>query len=137
VVFAGPGAVHFCIVKCSRETPDKRYRCMYFKSWCEGAPGEEIGGDEAHRRLDAQNAAEKGELHLMFPAIYHQGGDTTYGQLAYSADGQRFVTPEPLGPGGDPYPAMFGKPDGALLDKLVSDTVGYWRQRENEVKSLA
>lgn len=52
-------------------------------------------------------------------------------------DGRRFVTPEPLGPGGDPYPAMFGKPDAALLDKLVSDTVGYWRQRENEVKSLA
>ncbi len=22
--------------------------------------------------------------------------------------GERFATPEPLGPGGDPYPAMFG-----------------------------
>lgn len=52
-------------------------------------------------------------------------------------DGQRFATPEPLGPGGDPYPAMFGKPDTELLDKLVSDTVSYWRERENEIKSLA
>jgi len=26
-------------------------------------------------------------------------------------EGLRFATPEPLGPGGDPYPAMFGKPD--------------------------
>lgn len=52
-------------------------------------------------------------------------------------DGQRFITPEPLGPGGDPYPAMFGKPDAELLDKLVSDTVSYWRERENQIKSLA
>lgn len=52
-------------------------------------------------------------------------------------DGQRFATPEPLGPGGDPYPAMFGKPDTELIDKLVSDTVSYWRERENEIKSLA
>jgi D-psicose/D-tagatose/L-ribulose 3-epimerase len=52
-------------------------------------------------------------------------------------DGQRFATPEPLGPGGDPYPAMFGKPDAELLDKLVSDTVSYWRERENQIKSLA
>ena len=56
--------------------------------------------------------------------------------LGYT-DGQRFVTPEPLGPGGDPYPAMFGKPDAGLLDKLVSDTVGYWRERENHVKSFS
>ncbi len=51
-------------------------------------------------------------------------------------DGQRFATPEPLGPGGDPYPAMFGKPDVKLLDKLVSDTVSYWCERENQIKSL-
>lgn len=53
------------------------------------------------------------------------------------ADGQRFATPEPLGPGGDPYPAMFGKPDGELLDRLVGDTAGYWREREQEIKSPA
>ena len=49
-------------------------------------------------------------------------------------EGLRFATPEPLGPGGDPYPAMFGKPDPALLDKLVADTVSYWRERESQIK---
>lgn len=53
------------------------------------------------------------------------------------AEGARFATPEPLGPGGDPYPAMFGKPDPSLLDKLVSDTVRYWREREDMIKAQA
>lgn len=44
-----------------------------------------------------------------------------------------FVTPEPLGPGGDPYPAMHGKPDPKLLDKLVNQTAEYFRQRESEL----
>lgn len=44
-----------------------------------------------------------------------------------------FVTPEPLGPGGDPYPAMNGKPDPASLDKLVMDTANYFREREQVV----
>ena len=61
VVFAGPGASHFCVVSCPHETPDKRYRCMCFKAWCEGEPGEELDSDEAHRRLDAQNTAKAGE----------------------------------------------------------------------------
>ena len=42
-----------------------------------------------------------------------------------------YVTPEPLGPGGDPYPAMHGKPDGKLLDKIVSQTITYFRERES------
>lgn len=41
-----------------------------------------------------------------------------------------YVTPEPLGPGGDPYPAMHGKPDKKLLDKMVSQTARYFRERE-------
>lgn len=41
-----------------------------------------------------------------------------------------FVTPEPLGPGGDPYPAMHGMPDGNLLDALVEQTVSTFRERE-------
>ncbi|HEY0826878.1 MAG TPA: TIM barrel protein, partial [Bacilli bacterium] len=42
----------------------------------------------------------------------------------------RYVTPEPLGPGGDPYPAMNGKPDKAVLEKLVQQTAVYFRERE-------
>jgi sugar phosphate isomerase/epimerase len=41
-----------------------------------------------------------------------------------------FVTPEPLGPGGDPYPAMYGRPNPKLLDRLVNKTARYFRQRE-------
>jgi D-psicose/D-tagatose/L-ribulose 3-epimerase len=44
-----------------------------------------------------------------------------------------FITPEPLGPGGDPYPAMYGKPDPKAIDKLVNTTVKYFRERENTV----
>lgn len=49
--------------------------------------------------------------------------------IGYNVEG-RYVTPEPLGPGGDPYPAMFGRPDKAVLDALVQDTVTYFRERE-------
>jgi len=41
-----------------------------------------------------------------------------------------YVTPEPLGPGGDPYPAMHGKPDPGLLDEMVNKTAAYIRERE-------
>jgi len=41
-----------------------------------------------------------------------------------------FVTPEPLGPGGDPYPAMNGKPDPKLLDALVINSASYFYERE-------
>jgi len=44
-----------------------------------------------------------------------------------------FVTPEPLGPGGDPYPAMHGKPNPATLDHLVQQTARYFREREEAV----
>ena len=44
-----------------------------------------------------------------------------------------FVTPEPLGPGGDPYPAMYGKPDPAVLEHLVGQTVKVFREREEAV----
>ena len=49
--------------------------------------------------------------------------------IGYNQDG-KFVTPEPLGPGGDPYPAMYGKPNKELLDKLVQQTAKYFRERE-------
>lgn len=41
-----------------------------------------------------------------------------------------FVTPEPLGPGGDPYPAQNAKTPPEVLDKLVFDSVRYFRERE-------
>ena len=44
-----------------------------------------------------------------------------------------YVTPEPLGPGGDPYPAMNGKPDPATLKHLVQQTARYFREREASV----
>ena len=48
-------------------------------------------------------------------------------------EGECYVTPEPLGPGGDPYPAMYGKPDSKKLDDLVNQTVSYFRQREDDL----
>lgn len=45
----------------------------------------------------------------------------------------KYVTPEPLGPGGDPYPALYGKPDPSALDHLVFQTVNYFRTREEEL----
>ena len=48
-----------------------------------------------------------------------------------------FVTPEPLGPGGDPYPAMNGIPEPAALDRLVNDTAAYFREREEAVLKLS
>jgi D-psicose/D-tagatose/L-ribulose 3-epimerase len=47
-----------------------------------------------------------------------------------------FVTPEPLGPGGDPYPAMHGRPDRAALDRLVERTATYFREREDAVLQM-
>lgn len=49
--------------------------------------------------------------------------------LGFNEEG-KYVTPEPLGPGGDPYPAMHGNPDPALLDRMVSQTASYFRERE-------
>jgi D-psicose/D-tagatose/L-ribulose 3-epimerase len=45
----------------------------------------------------------------------------------------KFATPEPLGPGGNPYPAMYGKPDPAMLDRMVTQTARYFREREEAV----
>ena len=55
--------------------------------------------------------------------------------IGYNREG-RYVTPEPLGAGGDPYPAMYGKPDKEKLDKLVMSSAAYFRQREDAVLNL-
>jgi D-psicose/D-tagatose/L-ribulose 3-epimerase len=44
-----------------------------------------------------------------------------------------YITFEPLGPGGDPYPAMYGIPDTAKLDALVNDSVRYVRDVEEMI----
>ncbi len=54
--------------------------------------------------------------------------------LGYNRPGCYF-TPEPLGPGGDPYPAMHGRSDPATLDALVRQTATYFREREETVLS--
>ena len=56
--------------------------------------------------------------------------------IGYNNDDSCFLSPEPLGPGGDPYPAMYGSPDPLKLDSLVKDSVEYFREREEEVLSL-
>jgi len=56
--------------------------------------------------------------------------------IGYNNDDSCFLTPEPLGPGGDPYPALYGKPDSSSLDNLVKKTAEYFRARENEVLCL-
>ena len=55
--------------------------------------------------------------------------------LQYNAQ-DRFATPEPLGPGGNPYPAMYGQPDQARLDRWVTDTANDFRAREAAILSL-
>ena len=55
--------------------------------------------------------------------------------VGFNAPG-KFVTPEPLGPGGDPYPAMYGRPDKKALDRLVTKTAKYFREREEAVLGL-
>ncbi|MBT2725831.1 sugar phosphate isomerase/epimerase [Bacillus sp. ISL-75] len=50
--------------------------------------------------------------------------------ISYNQEG-RFITAEPLGPGGDPYPAMNSIPDPKKLDHLVAQTAAYFRKREN------
>ncbi len=55
--------------------------------------------------------------------------------LGYNREGH-YVTPEPLGPGGDPYPAMYGKPDKSKLDRMVQQSAAYFREREEVLLAL-
>ncbi len=48
--------------------------------------------------------------------------------------GELYATAEPLGPGGNPYPAMHGDPDPDQLNDLVNKTFNYFRARESAVK---
>lgn len=55
--------------------------------------------------------------------------------IGYNRPGH-FCTPEPLGPGGDPYPSMYGMPDPKKLDQLVEKTACTFRQRETAIKTV-
>jgi D-psicose/D-tagatose/L-ribulose 3-epimerase len=63
------------------------------------------------------------DLDTLIMALYVTG---------YNCQG-RYVTPEPLGPGAEPYPAMNGKPDPRALDALVTQSAAYFREREEEL----
>jgi D-psicose/D-tagatose/L-ribulose 3-epimerase len=63
------------------------------------------------------------DLDLVLMALYVVGYD----------EGERFCTPEPLGPGGDPYPQMWGNPDPEMLDQLVAQTASCFYEREQEI----
>ncbi len=52
--------------------------------------------------------------------------------IGYNND-RCFVTPEPLGPGGDPYPAQNSIPDPEKRWTLVHDTASYFKEREAEL----
>lgn len=52
--------------------------------------------------------------------------------IGYNRAG-RYVTFEPLGPGGDPYPAMYGRAHSPKLDALVMDSIRYFRDCEEMV----
>ncbi|MCL4385716.1 MAG: sugar phosphate isomerase/epimerase [Cyanobacteria bacterium] len=56
--------------------------------------------------------------------------------IGYNNDDSCFLSAEPLGPGGDPYPAMYGKPDTQKLDSLVKNSIEYFNFRESELLSL-
>lgn len=48
----------------------------------------------------------------------------------------RFITFEPLGPFPDPYVLSTGPCDVSVMDRLVKDSVEYFREREEIVRSL-
>jgi hypothetical protein len=48
-----------------------------------------------------------------------------------------FCSAEPLGPGGDPYPQMYGKPDPEVLDKLVEQTAKTFYARDEVILSAS
>lgn len=60
------------------------------------------------------------DLDLILMALYAVG---------YNND-RCFCSAEPLGPGGDPYPQMFGNPPPDILDPLVAQTAKYFYERE-------
>jgi D-psicose/D-tagatose/L-ribulose 3-epimerase len=67
------------------------------------------------------------DLDIIIMALY---------SIGYNNNKCCFLSAEPLGPGGDPYPAMYNRPDSRKLDKLVKNSIDYFTQRESELLSL-
>jgi len=44
-----------------------------------------------------------------------------------------YLTPEPLGTGGDPYSALYSTYDTRVLDELVKDSASYFYERQEEI----
>ena len=63
------------------------------------------------------------DLDLILMALYVVG---------YNND-RCFCSAEPLGPGSDPYPQMFGNPQPEILDPLVEQTARYFHERKEEI----
>ena len=82
-----------------------------------------IGNDDCHTNRCALGDGAL-DIDTIIRALY---------LIGYNNDDSCFVTPEPLGPGGDPYPAQNAKTNPAILDKLVFDSVKYFRAREEEL----
>jgi sugar phosphate isomerase/epimerase len=66
------------------------------------------------------------DLDLIIMALYVVG---------YNND-RCYCSAEPLGPGGDPYPQMFGNPAPEILDPLVEQTARYFYEREEQLLSV-
>jgi D-psicose/D-tagatose/L-ribulose 3-epimerase len=116
-----------------------------------GHPGvQHINGDVYHMQAEESHIGEAlldagGQLANLHMADSNRGalGDGAMDLdaiimalylIGHNTEG-RYVTPEPLGPGGDPYPAMHGKPEPRSLDRLVRQSISYFREREEELLS--
>jgi D-psicose/D-tagatose/L-ribulose 3-epimerase len=78
---------------------------------------------DSNRRALGQGSMD---LDLILMALYLVG---------YNND-KCFCSAEPLGPGGDPYPQMFGNPSPELLDSMVEQTARYFYEREETLLSV-
>ncbi len=92
-----------------------------------GATLLEYGGMTTNLHMADSNRCALGEgsldLDIVVMALHAAG---------YAREGC-FCTAEPLGPGGDPYPQMYGSPDPAMLDELVRRTADCFYERERSV----
>ena len=67
------------------------------------------------------------DLDLILMALYVVGYNNA----------ESFCSAEPLGPGGDPYPQMYGNPSPEILDRLVGQTARYFYEREEQILSAS